>query len=143
MITEILQYLRNWFIKTKYAGEFTISNGALQLEYSGGSLDILSGQYFRIIGSAMNDGVWMYPSGALTDEAFSGAVWGLAVPPAVAALADEISEWQSKFGASVASPYSSESYSRGSYSRSKASAGDTAYTWKTAFADRLSAWRKI
>lgn len=143
MLTELLQYLRNWFVKTKYTGDFVIEDGKIRMAYSGGMMTLLPGQYVRIIGSAMNDGVWMYPSGALTDEAFSGAVWGLAVPPAVAALADEISEWQSKYGTAVASPYNSESYSRGSYSRSKASAGDTAYTWKTAFADRLSAWRKI
>jgi len=142
MITELLQYLRNWFIKSKYTGDFTISGGELQLDYSGGTMTILPGQYFRIIGSALNDGVWKYPA-FLSDERFSGAVWGLAVPPAVAALADEIDEWQNKFGASVATPWQSESYSRGSYSRSKGTASDAAASWKTAFADRLSAWRKI
>lgn len=138
MITELLQYLRNWFKQTVYAGEFTIKDGAI----SGEGLTLAYGQYFRIIGSALNDGVWKYPA-FLSDERFSGAVWGLAVPPAVAALADEIQEWQSKFGASVATPWQSESYSRGSYSRSKGTASDASASWKTAFADRLSAWRKI
>lgn len=139
MITEILQYLRNWFIKDKYYGDYTITNG----DISGEGLSLLSGQYFRIIGSALNDGVWKYGTGKLQDETFSGAVWGLSVPPAVAALADEIAAWQTKFGAEVASPYTSESYSRGSYSRSKGSGSDKSVTWQSAFADRLSAWRKI
>lgn len=138
MITELLQYLRNWFRASVYEGNFTIANGAI----TGEGLSLADGQYFRIIGSALNDGVWKYPA-FLSDERFSGAVWGLAVPPAVAALANEIEEWQSKFGASVATPWQSESYSRGSYSRSKGTASDASASWKTAFADRLSAWRKI
>lgn len=139
MITEILQYLRNWFRQAVYTGEFSITNGAI----TGEGLTLADGQYFRVIGSALNDGVWKYGTGTLLDETFSGAVWGLAVPPAVAALADEIDEWQNKFGASVATPWQSESYSRGSYSRSKGTASDASASWKTAFADRLSAWRKI
>lgn len=139
MITEILQYLRNWFRQAVYTGEFSIANGAI----TGEGLTLADGQYFRIIGSALNDGVWKYGTDTLKDETFNGAVWGLSIPPAVAALADEIADWQTKFGAEVASPYTSESYSRGSYSRSKASGSDKSVTWQSAFADRLSAWRKI
>lgn len=143
MLTEILQYLRNWFVKDKFFGDFIVENGVLKTEYSGGDMTIVSGQYVRIIGSALNDGVWQYGTDTLQNETFSGAVWGLSVPPAVAALADEIAAWQTKYGAEVASPYTSESYSRGSYSRSKGSGSDKAVTWQSAFADRLNAWRKI
>lgn len=136
MLTEILQYLRNWFVASKIEGEFTIQDGQLTLDR------VADGQYIRIIGSALNDGVWQYPA-MLKDEAFSGTVWRLNIPPAVAALAEEIADWQTKYGADTATPWQSESYSRGSYSRSKGSGSDKAVTWQSAFADRLSAWRKI
>lgn len=143
MLTEILQYLRNWFEKAKYKGDFSVENGQLKTEYSGGEISIVNGQCFRVLGSALNDGVYEWPATVLKDETFSGAVWGLAIPPAVLTLAEEIEEWQNKYAGSVASPYQSESYSRGSYSRTKASAGQSAVSWKTAFADRLAPWRKL
>ena len=143
MLIEVLQYLRNWFKKTEYSGDFTIENGRLKTEYSGGEISIANGQYFRVHGSALNDGVYQYPATGLHDETFSGAVWGLAIPPALIDIADEITEWQDKYAEAVASPYQSESYSRGSYSRAKASAGQSAVSWKTTFADRLAPWRKL
>lgn len=143
MLTELLQYIRNWFKKTEYSGDFVIENGRLTTEYSGGDISIVNGQYFRILGSALNDGVYQYPATVLQDEAFSGAVWGLAIPTAIVALADEITEWQNKYAGAAISPYQSESYSRGSYSRTKVSAGQSAVSWKTAFADRLAPWRKL
>ena len=143
MLTELLQYLRDWFAKTIYAGDFAIEDGVLKTEYSGGNVNLADGQYFRIIGSALNDGVYKWPTTTLNDEIFDGAVWGLAIPPVVVSLADEITEWQSKYGGSASSPYQSESYSRGAYSRTKASAGAKAVTWQTVFADRLAPWRKI
>lgn len=147
MLTEILQFLRNWFCKTKYFGEFTISEGALQTRYDNGvefsAVNIVNGQYFRIIGSAFNDGVWKFGENGLTDEIFSGAVWVLAIPPAVVALAKEIADWQDKYGASVSSPWQSESYARGSYSRSKVAISENSLNWRSVFEDRLSPWRKI
>ena len=138
MLTEILQYLKNWFVKTKYIGAVTISGGTLD-ETS--SADLVTGQYFRIIGSALNDGVWQYPA-ELRDEEFNGAVWGLSIPQAVVMLAYEIDQWQQKNGESAASPFQSESF--GGYSYSKASGVDGfEVSWKTAFGSRLSAWRKI
>ena len=139
MITEILQYLRNWFCKSKYYGDFIISGGNIV----GDDLQLTDGQYFRIIGSALNDGVYQYPATTLQSETFSGSVWGLVIPPAILALVDEISNWQTKYAGSASSPYQSESYSRGSYSRTYASAGEKAVTWQAVFADRLAPWRKL
>lgn len=146
MITEILQYLRNWFVKTKYVGEFEIVDGQIRPQYSNGvaysSLSLVNGQYIRVMGSALNDGVWKYPAADMNDESFSGAVWGLSIPPAVIALAEEITAWQEKNGASVTNPYQSESF--GGYSYTKANGGsDGGTSWKTAFGSRLAPWRKI
>lgn len=136
MLTEILQYLRNWFVSSRIEGVFTITGGQLTLDR------VADGQYIRIIGSALNDGVWQYPV-TLKDESFSGAIWRLNIPPALLALNEDISEWQKKFGADSATPWTSESYSRGAYSRSKASGSDKQVTWQAAFADRLAPWRKL
>ena len=143
MIYELLQYLRNWFCQSKYFGEFKIENGSISKVGDPEEMKIVHGQYFRVIGSAMNDDVWKYPTYAMTDETFQGAVWVLAIPKAILSIANEIEQWQAKYGSAVASPWQSESYSPGSYSRSKGSAADAAITWKTAFENRLAPWRKL
>ena len=144
MLTELCQELKNWFEREKYFGTFTIENGAIIVP--DGSLQ--NGQYFRIVGSVFNDGVHKYdPENAeqLTDEVFRGAIWTMAVPPSVVDLSERISEWETKYGESVSSPYSSESF--GGYSYTKANSGqgnaDSSQTWRSTFASELDKWRKI
>lgn len=87
----------------------------------------------------------------LNDEVFTGAVWAMAVPPSVIALAEDIQAWQAKNGTvdSVAmSPFTSESFGGYSYSKSGGSttnggSASGANTWQGAFANRLNMWRKI
>lgn len=139
MLTEILQYLKNWFEKTKYYGAVTISNGEID---TGGNLELVAGQYVRIIGSVLNDGAWVYPDANLRDETFTGAVWSLCLPPALVALIGEITAWQTKHGDAATSPYQSESFGGYSYNKGGGSNnGDV--SWKTVFGSRLSGWRKI
>lgn len=141
MLTELCQELRNWFEREKYFDTFTITGG--EIAVPDGSLQ--DGQYFRIIGSVFNDGVHQYPTSDLTDEVFQGAIWAMAVPPAVIDLSERIQAWQEKFGDSVSSPYSSESF--GGYSYTKAGAGQgsasSSPTWQSTFANELNRWRKI
>lgn len=148
MLTELCQELRNWFDRgqPKWYGDFTIENGALVLS---GEIALKDGQYFRIVGSALNDGVYQYRTevdGTLADESFTGAVWAMAVPPAVVALSGEIDDWIAQYGNIVNSPYQSESF--GGYTYSKASGGGSGsgsggLTWQGVFANRLNRWRKI
>lgn len=149
VLTELCQELRNWFDRNqpKYYGEFTIENGVLILS---GDMSLRDGQYFRVIGSALNDGVHQYGvyGDALEDEAFSGAVWAMAIPPAVLSLAKEIKAWQDKYGgidSAAMSPFASESFGGYSYSKSGAGSGSgsTSGGWRSAFAGRLNSWRKI
>lgn len=141
MLTELCQELRNWFERDRYFGTFTITGGEIALPDG----SVQSGQYFRIVGSVFNDGVHQYPATELTDEVFKGAIWAMAVPPAVIALSERISEWQDKYGESVSSPYTAESF--GGYSYSKAGAGQGSASavpaWQSIFADDLNRWRKI
>ena len=143
MLTELCQELKNWFEREKYFGTFTIESGEIAMP--DGSLQ--DGQFFRVIGSVFNDGVHKYNEGGLTDEVFKGAIWAMAVPPAVIELSERIDEWQDKYGDSVSSPYSSESF--GGYSYTKASAGQgnansgSSPTWQSTFANDINRWRKI
>jgi hypothetical protein len=141
-LTELLANLK-WFnypsdkdyIKQIINGNFTISSGSIDLP-------LADGQYFRIVGSVFNDGVWKYPTTTLTDETFTGSVWALAVPPAVIALADEIDAY-CESDAAKASPYISESFGGYSYSKGGNANGVTDNSWQAVFASRLNAWRKL
>lgn len=142
MLTELCAELKNYFLRNRDAdihyGEYTISDGSIDLPF------LLDGQYFRIVGSVLNDGVYQYPADGLADEVFTGAVWAMAVPPAVIALAAEIAAWNTNNADALANPYTSESF--GGYSYTKASgnsASGGAYSWKDQFASSLSKWRRL
>ena len=138
MLTEICAEIRNYFEvpNGRHFGTFTISGGSIA------PLDFLQeGQYFRIVGSVFNDGVYQYPATSLTDEVFEGAVWAMAVPPTLIALAAEIKAYNDS-DAGKSSPYTSESF--GGYSYTKATdANGVPIGWQKAFASRLNKWRKL
>lgn len=140
MLSELCKELNNWFCTKMYFETFTIEDGTLTLD------DLQDGQYFRIVGSVFNDGVYQYPATGLNDETFDGAVWAMAIPQEVIALSSEIEEWVNKYAtvdSSAMSPYQSESF--GGYSYSKASSGDEngGNTWQSVFRSRLNQWRKV
>lgn len=145
-IYRVCTYLRNWFDRNtnRYVGHIVIENGALAETYG-----LLSGQYFRIIGSLKNDGVYEYPVTALQDESFDGAVIGMAIPAAFIELLEKIEAWETKYAdvnSANMSPYSSESF--GGYSRSGGGGNsdttkDKSGTWQGAFGAELQAWRKM
>lgn len=148
MLTEVCQYLHNWFDRdqAKFYGQINIESNLIQVDNE--DIGLTEGQYFRIIGSLLNDGVYQYPSEELQDESFRGAIWSMALPPAVLALSEEINEWQEKYGgvsSQSMSPYQSESF--GGYAYSKAGGGSagngTTSGWQDVYANRLSPWRKI
>ena len=136
MLDEILAEIRNYFVVSVHSGDFKVIGGRLS------PLDFLqNGQYFRIVGSVMNDGVYRYPYSGLTDETFSGEIWALAVPPTLIALAADIEEYEKKAKETV-SPYASESFGGYSYTKATDSSG-APISWEKAFAKRLNKWRKI
>lgn len=143
MLTELCQELRNWFERKKFFGTFAIENGQLNAP----ECSLQSGQYFRIVGSIFNDGVHKYSEDEqLVDEVFAGAIWSMGVPPAVVDLSERISEWVTKYGESVSSPYSSESFGGYSYQKANSGQGNAASsnpTWQSTFANELHRWRKI
>lgn len=139
MMTELCQALRNWFDRDqeKWHGDFTIENGALV----GFSDKLKAGQYFRIIGSALNDGVYKFGASGLLDEVFTGSIWAMAVPPAVIALSSEIDAWKLKNADAISGPYQSESFGGYSYTMKTDASGNV--TWQNAFKSQMNYWRKI
>ena len=139
MITEVCQYLKNWFELKKIHGKFVIENGYIN------NVGLLDGQYYRVIGSALNDGVHRYPD-ALRDETFEGSVWTMGIPQAVLDLVSEIEAWRAKYetvDSTAMSPFQSESFGGYSYSKGSTSNGSTNPGWQSVFASRLNPWRKI
>lgn len=151
-LTALCRELKNYFTKDedKYLGEYSISGGVLTLSGTAAYDVLQEGQYFRIVGSVFNDGVYQYPVTGLTDETFDGAIWAMKVPKEVFTLLDEINEWQEKYGSSDAaqSPFQSESfggyaYTKGTVAGLANNKGASPGSWQWQFASRLDKWRKI
>lgn len=153
-ITEICQECRNYFAPvTKkenhsyiHTGEFTISgHNITPLDF------IQQGQYFRIVGSAMNDGVYCNDAESLailTDETFNGAIWEMSVPRAFLKLCADIDAWRTKNESTDSanmSPYTAESFAGYSYQMGAGAnaSGGSAITWQGQFSKRLNAWRRL
>lgn len=156
-ITEICAEIRNYFppmnqrhdMSYIHRGKFTISGGSISP-----SDFIKPNQYFRIVGSTFNDGVYQNKPETiekLVDEEFSGAVWAMAVPSSFIELCKEIDEWRIKNESADSvnmSPFTSESFGGYSYSKSsgrssESSESGNSVTWKSQFSSRLNAYRRL
>lgn len=147
MLSELCAELRNYFVKEIHSGIFTINGSGIE------SLPFLSeGQYFRIVGSVFNDGVWLNTSEGMSGmrpETFSGAVWAMAVPLDVIALSEDIEAWRNKYeriGSAAMSPYMSESFGGYSYQKGSSlagSGGNGGTSWQNTFRTKLNKWRKL
>jgi hypothetical protein len=152
-LDDLCRELHNWFDVSRHFGVYTISNGKIDLTriVNGGFLQ--DGQFFRIIGSVFNDGVYRLSGGefyeygqinahVFENEVFDGAIWVMAVSPSVITLLQDINTWESKYSDAVNSPYVSESF--GGYSYTKGTSGNGQYTdWRSTFSDRMNKWRKV
>jgi hypothetical protein len=141
VLTEICEYLNNYFWQKKAKGTYTISGGSITLPW------MKAGQHFRIIGSSLNDGVYQYPATQMQDETFTGEIWAMAVPQTVIALASEIKDWKAKYekaGSMALSPFNSESFAGYSYSKSGGgSSGGSNITWQDVYGGRLNKYRRL
>lgn len=143
MLDRICGFIHNYFTANadKHAGEYTIENGSITLPF------LVVGQYFRIIGSALNDGVYLYPDSDLADETFTGEVWAMKVPRAVRDIADEAAEMEKANADKMNGPYTSESVI-GVYSYTKAANTNSGVdSWlfgkDGVFGARLNQYRKL
>lgn len=145
MLEQILTEIHNWFrvrdgVDGIHPGTYTIQNGKIALPF------LRDGQYFRIMGSVFNDGLYRYgpDMAALEDETFQGTVWALAVPKAVIDAAAEAETWLAKNGAVVNGIYSSESFGGYTYTKDTAAADSVAQTGIPAhILAKVNCYRKV
>lgn len=152
-ITEICAYCRNYFVpkskrengEYKHTGTFVISGQTIS------PLDFLkAGQYFRIVGSDLNEGVYCNTAEDLTrlqDETFTGEIWEMAVPRSFLVMCDDIAAWRTANEAvdsNNMSPFTSESFGGYSYTKSGSNSADGSNArWQGQFSARLNAWKRI
>lgn len=151
-ITEICAECRNYFAPENkkenrsfiHSGEFTIQSHSISpLSF------INEGQFFRIVGSGANDGVYQNTTtglSALTDETFKGAIWEMSVPRAFLEMCEEIAAWRTANESASSpnmSPFQSESFAGYSYSKGTSNGGSSSASWQTAYKSRLNAWRRL
>lgn len=135
MIDDICGHIKNYFETGVVSDTYKIEDGGISLPF------LQDGQYFRIVGSVFNDGVYQYPATTLKDEEFTGAIWPLALPPSFLALCEEIATYCQSDRSSL-SPYTSESWGGYSYTKSTDTNG-APLAWTSLFAKRLNRWRKL
>ena len=137
LLRELGWYRRpNKYVNQIKVGKFTIDGGNITPS------DFLKeNDYYRIIGSKFNDGLYQYPNSDLTDEEFDGAVWVMRIPPAVITLAQDIEKY-AQSDAGKQSAYVSESFGGYSYTKATNSKG-VPLNWEHLHADELNQWRII
>lgn len=152
MLEKVCNHVHNYFTSAAVPGMYTISDGALTLDF------LKEGQRFHIVGSDLNDGVYTWHQSGikndddngpaeLQDETFGGSILPMAVPRDFLQLVEEIAAWVDEYGSKVLSPYQSENVI-GVYSYTKAgtgsgnAGGSSSPTWESVFASRLNPYRK-
>nr|DAG60609.1 MAG TPA: hypothetical protein [Caudoviricetes sp.] len=141
MLEELMRECRNYFLIPGgvHPDTYTIKDGSIALPF------LRVGQYFRIVGSTFNDGVYQYEDFTLVDETFTGAVWVLAVPQEFERLAENIQKWRTEYEDTQNSPFQSESFGGYSYSlkSDSGSYGSSLVGWRRTFANDIRKWRKL
>lgn len=144
-LEDILWHIHNWFEREQIpVSTCCIDDGSLPTSITDQMLD---GQWYRIEGSCLNDGLHKNPDTELSDETFSGTITLLAIPKPLLRVAEDIAAWQEANGAVVDGPYASESFGGYSYSLRSDSGANSASGglsgWRLAFRDRLNPFRKM
>lgn len=141
MLIDIMRHIKNFFSYSSEDGTFKIENNIL----TGINNKPLVGQYFALVGSVLNDGVYKatdslkMPEGA-KDEVWEGTVYLLRIPREFLTLAEEIKAFnESPTGA--ASNITSASFGIQSMSFATDANGNKS-GWESTFAKRLNPYRR-
>lgn len=139
-LTDYCAELRNYFIHDYdddiYLDTYTISDGAIT------PLDFIqTDQYFRIVGSMFNDGVYKNTTSLdLVDEVFNGAVWAMYVPPNFLAI---VAEADAYLTAHPDSTITSESFGGYSYNKAFGNNANLFDYLPKSIANKLKVYRKL
>ena len=145
LLEDVLSHIHNWFVRdTITVRGCEIDGGALP---SSVTADLLTGQWYRIRGSVLNDGLHLNPDTQLADETFDGYIDSLAIPRPLLRVVEDIATWQTAYGSASDGPYASESFEGYSYTLKSDTGANSASGslsgWRLAYRDRLNPWRKI
>lgn len=141
MLDKLLREL-GWYRRpNKYVNQIKVEKFTIEGGKIAPSDFLKENDYYRIIGSRFNDGLYQYPNSDLTDEEFDGAVWVMRVPPALVTLAQQYKEELEKESGKP-SAYISESFGGYSYTKATNSKG-VPLNWEHLHADELNQWRII
>lgn len=142
VLEEVLWHLHNWF-ETVPIEVRACDTSALPASVVDSLAD---GQWYRIDGSALNDGLHLHPA-TLEAETFDGTVTPLRIPKPLLRVVEDIGAWLERNSGAADSPYASESFGGYSYTLKAGVAPQSGAQglsgWRLAFRDRLSPWRKI
>jgi hypothetical protein len=145
-LTEVCASIKNYFLRS----ESDIKRGTFSLRKDTAPLSsLLDGQYFRIVGSILNDGVWQNTAADLANirpEDFTGEIWVMSVPRDFEDLCNDITAWRTRNEAADSanmSPFTSESFGGYSYSKGGNASGGSSVTWQSQFQSRLNTYRRI
>ena len=147
----IMEYLHNYFYRFKEKGTFTINFNSVTIGGEDLKGKYVKGQYVRIKGSAVNDGIYKVVAvesdelpgitleGCLSDETFTGYICSLGVPKSFIELSDDV---QSYISEHKTEDMVSESFGGYSYTRMNSSASGLT-GWQLAFKSRLAPYRRM
>lgn len=140
-LTRVCARLKNHFLYEKFTDTFTLESGSAPLE------SLLPGQFFVIVGSVLNDGVFQNTAESLEGlkpETFTGKIWSMRVPIDFLDLAEDIERFNSKVEelALLDKGFASESFGGYSYSLNS-SAPAYMQEWQRRIQTGLSHYQKI
>ena len=135
MIEQVLNFLHNYFEEEILQGDFSISSETIVIPSA------KDGQYIKIVGSSLNDGIYEYPPTNLNNEDFTGEVWLLAIPASVRSLIKRIGDWELTNNSQ--SPFTSESFGGYSYTKGSNAKTGNPLGWQDVFRSELNTWRKL
>lgn len=150
MLEDVCNFVHNYFELERHIGVFEVTDGMLSLSF------LLEGQRFKVIGSALNDGIYTYHADGIKDdddvdsvmlgtETFNGTIVSMGVPKAFGKIVSDIIAWQEKNKDVLDSPYTSESFGGYSYTKASGSGANAGgqLSWQDVFRTRLNAYRKL
>lgn len=140
-LTKICARLKNHFLRDKYEGTFTIVTGTAPIS------SLVDGQYFVIVGSSVNDGVFQNTAAslaALKPETFTGRIWSMGVPVDFAELCEDVTAYEAKVAelSLLDKGYASESFGGYTYSL-QSSAPAYMQDWLKRINTGMAMYRKI
>lgn len=140
---KILDSINNYFYKFYESGNYSINTNTIKVKGK-----YIIGQYVRIEGSTLNDGVYkvIFVDGqnitleslTMRDEEFEGIISSLAIPSDLISLKAKIETYESE---NKPSAIVSESFGNYSYSLAT-NANGQALTWQEVFSNELKPYRK-